>query len=226
MLSPRPTSHDAKSSRPESPTFQPQLAEHNTPMTKSYSQRTTELTDDTLLESLNDAFADDSLTQEALDADDFTLDNDNIDDFDIKAQQRSSADIPRRRPRYSRMARTTEKPRASILARIVYAVITAVVYGLVGMLLDIIVAIGRSLFILGADHSVFWLFSPFAFVIGAMIGTFAMCLTDVDSNTSYRNGRIRLPYLDPKVLQQDINRGLIKGTVLLAVIALAYTALK
>jgi len=78
------------------------------------------------------------------------------------------------------------------------------------------------LLIIGANHSVFWLFAPFAFVIGIMVGTFAMCLTDGDSNVSYRNGRIRLPYLDPKMLQQDINRGLIKGTILLGIISLIY----
>ena len=46
---------------------------------------------------------------------------------------------------------------------------------------------------------------------------------DTDNNVSYRNGRIRLPGLDPKALQQDINRGLIKVAVLSTIIVLAYT---
>ena len=207
-------------------------------MTKPASKYPTDLTDATLLESLNEAFADDSLINKELSAAhfheaDYTIDNfDSLDnfnngdfdneDFDINAQQHGAAAIPLRRPRYSRMANTIEQPRVCIIARIVYILVTASVYGLVGIIMDLIVATGQSLLIIGANHSVFWLFAPFAFVIGIIVGTFAMCLTDGDSNVSYRNGRIRLPFLDPKELQQDIHRGLIKAAVLLAIISLIY----
>ena len=196
-------------------------------MTKPASKYPTDLTDATLLASLNEAFADDSLINKESAAAhfheaDYTIDTFNHEDFDMNVQHHGAAAIPHRRPSYSRMAKITEKPRVCLISRIIYILVTASVYGLVGMILDLISATGRSLLIIGANHSVFWLFAPFAFVIGLMVGTFAMCLTDGDSNVSYRNGRIRLPYLDPKMLQQDINRGLIKGTVLLGIISLIY----
>jgi|26BtaG_2_1085354.scaffolds.fasta_scaffold08230_3 hypothetical protein len=236
MLRQRPTSPNAATLQPYFLISTVQLTEHETAMTKPASKYPADLTDATLLESLNEAFADDSLISEEVKAArlheaDYAIDNfdsfnnfDNFDneDLDISAQHHGAAAIPRRRPRYSRMANTTEQPRVCIVARIVYILVTASVYGLVGIIMDLIVATGQSLLFIGANHSIFWLFAPFAFVIGIMVGTFAMCLTDGDSNVSYRNGRIRLPFLDPKELQQDIHRRLIKGAVLLAIISLIY----
>lgn len=253
MLPPRPTADELETPQPELPTSNPEFADNvdlkQGPNSKSRFGRidSSDLADDGFLDSPNRPFHEDDvanalfhhspLNSSDLDDEDFNndpFDNDSSysdpfdsDSFDnegvnSKVPHHGAAGVPRRQPRYSRMAGYS----VTIPARIAYAVITAVIYGLVGMLIDLIIALGRSFLIIGADHSVFWLFAPFAVVIGAMIGTFAMCLTDTDSNNSYRSGRIRLPYLDPQELQQDINRGLGKVVGLLVIIGIMYFLLK
>lgn len=198
------------------------------PASKHPANHSAELADATLLQSLNDAFTDHTLIDKEIkgasqNETDPTIDNLHHHDFDVNAQPHVAAANPRRRASSSQRSKLTQNPQVSLLARGLYILITATIYGMVGMIIDLLVAVGRSLVIIGANDKVFWLFAPFAFVIGTMISTFAMCLTDTDNNVSYRNGRIRLPGLDPKALQQDINRGLIKVAVLSTIIVLAYT---
>lgn len=195
------------------------------------ANHSTKLAEATLLQSNNKAFADNTLIDEQTNSasqneTDPTIDHLHHHDFDINnAQHHVAAASLDRRTRYSKRAKLSQNPQVSLIARGFYILITATIYGMVGMIIDLLVALGRSLVIIEANDKVFWLFAPFAFVIGTMISTFTMCLTNTDNNVSYRSGRIRLPSLNPKALQQDINRGLIKAAVLSVIIGLAYTVI-
>lgn len=108
-----------------------------------------------------------------------------------------------------------EKSRIPLHERILYAFITSLLFGLAGVLIDLLITLARSI-IGSGDGSVFWLFTPLLLVIGALIGAFSSSHAGADGMTMV--GASLDPHLDEISIKYEILRGLGIGIFLFALI--------
>lgn len=125
---------------------------------------------------------------------------------------RSPKDIRRRR-HYDAMI--NDKTRIPVFERLLYAVITGVLFCLMGIVLDLLITLIRSLFNNG-DGSVFWLFAPLLLVLGALIGGFSGGLAGANSMDMI--GAQPNLKLDEVSIKYDIFRGIGIGILLFGLI--------
>ena len=105
----------------------------------------------------------------------------------------------------------------SPMERLVYALLSALLYGFVGLLLDLAIVLVRSLFGIGSGE-MFWLFAPFLLLLGLIIGfisgknsgAYSMDALPT-SNTSH------LDHVDDASISHDIFRGLGIGIFIFAI---------
>jgi len=107
----------------------------------------------------------------------------------------------------------------SPLDRIFFALLTALLYGFGGLLIDFAIVIIRSIAGFG-NGEIFWLFTPFMLVLGALIGFIVGKSAGAESinalngdDTSNDNA-----YLNDYSIRHDVFRGLIVGIIIFAII--------
>ncbi|MGP5406519.1 hypothetical protein ACTXLW_02785 [Psychrobacter celer] len=132
--------------------------------------------------------------------------------------------ITARRPR--RPARSIKEIRQrqqgedyqSPMARILYALLTALLYGAGGLFIDLAIVVIRSLFNLGTGD-IFWLFTPILLVLGAIIGFFVGKNAGAESVNALHNQQAgNNAYLNDYSIRHDIFRGLMIGIAIFAAI--------
>ena len=127
---------------------------------------------------------------------------------------------PRRPARSIREIRRRQlgKSYQSPFERLLYALLTALLYGFGGLLIDLAIVVIRSIAGMG-NGEIFWLFTPFMLVLGALTGFIVgksagaesvNALNIDDTNNNY--------YLNDHSIRHDIFRGLIIGIIIFAVI--------
>ncbi len=106
----------------------------------------------------------------------------------------------------------------SPLERIVYALLNGLLYGFVGLFIDLSIVVIRSLFNVGSGE-VFWLFTPFMLLLGIIIGF-------ITGKNAGADGMDALPiemsshlnHIDDYSIRHDIFRGLGTGIFIFAII--------
>lgn len=130
-------------------------------------------------------------------------------------------DRPRRHARSIREIRQRQlgNSHQSPLERIVYALLNGLMYGFGGLLIDIAIVVIRSIFGSG-NGEIFWLFTPFMLVLGALMGFIVGKNSGAESvnalninETGHQNA-----YLNDYSVRHDIFRGLVIGIVIFAII--------
>ena len=127
---------------------------------------------------------------------------------------------PRRPARSIREIRRRQlgKCYQSPLERLLYALLNGLMYGFGGLLIDFAIVVIRSIAGIG-NGEIFWLFTPFMLVLGALTGFIvgksagaesvnALTIDDTGSNN----------YLSDYSIRHDIFRGLIIGISIFAII--------
>lgn len=102
--------------------------------------------------------------------------------------------------------------------RLVYALLNALLYGFVGLLIDLAIVVICSLLNIGSGE-VFWLFTPFLLVLGSIIGFVVGKNAGADSMDALPiEGGSHLNHSDDSSVSHDIFRGLIIGIIIFAII--------
>ena len=107
----------------------------------------------------------------------------------------------------------------STLDRTIYALLNGLMYGFGGLLIDMAIVVIRSIFGSG-NGDIFWLFTPFMLILGALIGFIvgksagaesvnALSIDDATNNNAY---------LNDYSVRHDIFRGLVIGIIIFAII--------
>ena len=103
--------------------------------------------------------------------------------------------------------------------RILYALLNGVMYGIGGLLIDLAIVVIRSIAGIG-NGDVFWLFTPFMLVVGAIMGFIvgknagAESINALNINETANHNA----YLNDYSIRHDIFRGLIIGIIIFAII--------
>ena len=103
--------------------------------------------------------------------------------------------------------------------RILYALLNGVMYGVGGLLIDLTIVVIRSIAGIG-NGDVFWLFTPFMLVVGAIMGFIvgknagAESVNALNINETANHNA----YLNDYSIRHDIFRGLIIGIIIFAII--------
>ena len=103
--------------------------------------------------------------------------------------------------------------------RILYALLNGVMYGVGGLLIDLAIVVIRSIAGIG-NGDVFWLFTPFMLVVGAIMGFIvgknagAESVNALNINETANHNA----YLNDYSIRHDIFRGLIIGITIFAII--------
>ena len=103
--------------------------------------------------------------------------------------------------------------------RILYALLNGVMYGVGGLLIDLAIVVIRSIAGIG-NGDVFWLFTPFMLVVGAIMGFIvgknagAESINALNINETANHNA----YLNDYSIRHDIFRGLIIGIIIFAII--------
>lgn len=103
--------------------------------------------------------------------------------------------------------------------RILYALLNGVMYGVGGLLIDLAIVVIRSIAGIG-NGDVFWLFTPFMLVVGAIMGFIvgknagAESVNALNINETANHNA----YLNDYSIRHDIFRGLIIGIIIFAII--------
>ncbi|WP_201614132.1 hypothetical protein [Psychrobacter sp. JCM 18902] len=103
--------------------------------------------------------------------------------------------------------------------RILYALLNGVMYGVGGLLIDLAIVVIRSIAGIG-NGDVFWLFTPFMLVVGAIMGFIvgknagaeSVNALNINETTNHN------AYLNDYSIRHDIFRGLIIGIIIFAII--------
>ena len=104
------------------------------------------------------------------------------------------------------------------MARILYALLTSLLYGAGGLFIDLAIVVIRSLFNLGTGD-IFWLFTPILLVLGAIIGFFVGKNAGAESVNALHNPQAsNNAYLNDYSIRHDIFRGLMIGIAIFAII--------
>ena len=106
----------------------------------------------------------------------------------------------------------------SPLNRIVYALLSSLMYGFIGLVIDLAIVIIRSLANVG-NGEVFWLFAPFMLVLGAIIGFITGKNAGANSMEALpiKQGN-HLAHNDDYSVRHDVFRGLGIGIVIFPII--------
>lgn len=103
--------------------------------------------------------------------------------------------------------------------RILYALLNGLMYGVGGLLIDLAIVVIRSIAGIG-NGDVFWLFTPFMLVVGAIMGFIvgknagAESVNALNINETANHNA----YLNDYSIRHDIFRGLIIGIIIFAII--------
>lgn len=103
--------------------------------------------------------------------------------------------------------------------RILYALLNGVMYGVGGLLIDLAIVVIRSIAGIG-NGDIFWLFTPFMLVVGAIMGFIvgknagAESVNALNINETANHNA----YLNDYSIRHDIFRGLIIGIIIFAII--------
>ncbi|WP_296243233.1 MULTISPECIES: hypothetical protein [unclassified Psychrobacter] len=127
---------------------------------------------------------------------------------------------PRRPARSIREIRRRQlgKSHQSPLERLFYALLTALMYGFGGLLIDLAIVVIRSIAGMG-NGEIFWLFTPFMLVLGALTGFIAGKSAGAESvNAMNIDETGNNAYLNDHSIRHDIFRGLIIGIIIFAII--------
>ena len=127
---------------------------------------------------------------------------------------------PRRPARSIREIRRRQlgKSYHSPLERLLYALLNALLYGFGGLLIDLAIVVIRSIAGMG-NGEIFWLFTPFMLVLGALTGFIVGKSAGAESvNALNIDDTSNNHYLNDHSIRHDIFRGLIIGIIIFAVI--------
>ena len=127
---------------------------------------------------------------------------------------------PRRPARSIREIRRRQlgKSYQSPLERLLYALLNALLYGFGGLLIDLAIVVIRSIAGMG-NGEIFWLFTPFMLVLGALTGFIVGKSAGAESvNALNIDDKGNNRYLNDHSIRHDIFRGLIIGIIIFAVI--------
>ena len=127
---------------------------------------------------------------------------------------------PRRPARSIREIRRWQlgKSYQSPLERLLYALLNALLYGFGGLLIDLAIVVIRSIAGMG-NGEIFWLFTPFMLVLGALTGFIVGKSAGAESvNALNIDDTSNNYYLNDHSIRHDIFRGLIIGIIIFAVI--------
>ena len=127
---------------------------------------------------------------------------------------------PRRPARSIREIRRRQlgKSYQSPFDRLLYALLNALLYGFGGLLIDLAIVVIRSIASIG-NGEIFWLFTPFMLVLGALTGFIVGKSAGAESvNALNIDDTGNNHYLNDHSIRHDIFRGLIIGIIIFAVI--------
>ena len=127
---------------------------------------------------------------------------------------------PRRPARSIREIRRRQlgKSYQSPFDRLLYALLNALLYGFGGLLIDLAIVVIRSIAGMG-NGEIFWLFTPFMLVLGALTGFIVGKSAGAESvNALNIDDTSNNHYLNDHSIRHDIFRGLIIGIIIFAVI--------
>lgn len=127
---------------------------------------------------------------------------------------------PRRPARSIREIRRRQlgKSYQSPFDRLLYALLNALLYGFGGLLIDLAIVVIRSIAGMG-NGEIFWLFTPFMLVLGALTGLIVGKSAGAESvNALNIDDTSNNYYLNDHSIRHDIFRGLIIGIIIFAVI--------
>ena len=127
---------------------------------------------------------------------------------------------PRRPARSIREIRRRQlgKSYQSPFDRLLYALLNALLYGFGGLLIDLAIVVIRSIAGIG-NGEIFWLFTPFMLVLGALTGFIVGKSAGAESvNALNIDDTSNNYYLNDHSIRHDIFRGLIIGIIIFAVI--------
>ena len=107
----------------------------------------------------------------------------------------------------------------SPLARLLYALLNGLMYGVGGLLIDLAIVVIRSIAGIG-NGEIFWLFTPFMFILGALMGFIVGKSAGAESVNALHSNEAgnSNAYLSDYSIRHDIFRGLIIGIIIFAVI--------
>lgn len=128
---------------------------------------------------------------------------------------------PRRPARSIREIRRRERGETyqSPMARLFYALLNGLLYGLGGLFIDLAIVVVRSVLGIGSGE-IFWLFTPFLLILGAIIGFVIGKNAGGDSMDALTVGDSAgfQPNNHDFSMRHDIVRGLIIGVIIFAII--------
>ena len=127
---------------------------------------------------------------------------------------------PRRPARSIREIRRRQlgKSYQSPFDRLLYALLNALLYGFGGLLIDLVIVVIRSLAGMG-NGEIFWLFTPFMLILGALMGFIVGKSAGAESvNALNIDDTGNNHYLSDHSIRHDIFRGLIIGIIIFAII--------
>ena len=127
---------------------------------------------------------------------------------------------PRRPARSIREIRRRQlgKSYQSPFDRLLYALLNALLYGFGGLLIDLAIVVIRSIAGMG-NGEIFWLFTPFMLVLGALMGFIVGKSAGAESvNALNIDDTGNNHYLSDHSIRHDIFRGLIIGIIIFAII--------
>ena len=107
----------------------------------------------------------------------------------------------------------------SPMSRLFYALLNGLLYGFGGLIIDLAIVVIRSIMGIGSGD-IFWLFTPFMLVIGAIMGFIvgknagAESVNALNINETANHNA----YLNDYSIRHDIFRGLIIGIIIFAII--------
>ena len=107
----------------------------------------------------------------------------------------------------------------SPMERLVYALLNGLMYGFGGLLIDLAIVVIRSLAGMG-NGEIFWLFTPFMLVLGALIGFIVGKSAGAESVNALHNDKDgnNNAYLNDYSIRHDVFRGIIIGIIIFATI--------
>ena len=107
----------------------------------------------------------------------------------------------------------------SPMERLVYALLNGLMYGFGGLLIDLAIVVIRSLAGMG-NGEIFWLFTPFMLVLGALIGFIVGKSAGAESVNALHNDKDgnNNAYLNDYSIRHDVFRGIIIGIIIFAAI--------
>ncbi|WP_040642059.1 hypothetical protein [Psychrobacter aquaticus] len=128
---------------------------------------------------------------------------------------------PRRPARSTREIRQRKSGNSdqSFLDRLMYALLNGLMYGVGGLLIDLAIVVIRSIFGHG-NGDVFWLFTPFMLILGALMGFIVGKSAGAESVNALNINETsnQSAYLSDYSVRHDIFRGLVIGIVIFAII--------